>query len=75
MKILHLNISLSFLDLDGTLTFYFKKLKIIIIIINNKINFRFTLKVAETLVKFAMPPPMIRIFPVNKTKGANGFEI
>jgi len=29
---------------------------------------KFTLKVAETLVKFAIPPPMIRIFPVNKTQ-------
>ena len=27
---------------------------------------KFTLKVAETFVKFAIPPPMIRIFPVNK---------
>ena len=29
---------------------------------------KFTLKVAETFVKFAIPPPMIRIFPVNKTQ-------
>ena len=29
---------------------------------------KFTLKVAETFVKFAIPPPMIRIFPINKTQ-------
>ena len=37
----------------------------------SKVNEQCTLKVADTFVKFAIPPPMIRIFPETKDLGFN----